>query len=385
MSSKPKETANVQQAGTWKDSLIDQAKSVASIAKKLDFYRDARRDPPESMSKSLHEQEALLDSSVKSLLASRDNLKADVLSDDRFDQDVLREIEISYQKAVCFSLGVERKHSRMFFLPCVYFRREDGRVDAVIDFDEEKGQTLADFLVAFLDEHFGEDQALGSPHVKLYSKSLRDWNVQDEEEKMLPALHAALLSGDPLDLNQAFPFRANALQSPGSGWAVAVLPFAVEHDDEGWLESISFDGYDDDFTEEFEEIFDPSSKMDYAVPCDPTVMQDEAVRHLWNKQLELTVEEMINSKKAKHICAIETTFVWEDGEFAGVVMDFKILDPDKSADEEMENVIYHKQLSRQTLIGEAPGQLSAFLVEYPPVMREDFDLVFGHQNQASEA
>jgi hypothetical protein len=384
MSDKSKRNPRVQDAGSWKDSLNEQAKIVAGIAKKLDFYRDARRDPPESMSKALHEQEALLDNSVKKLLASRDNLKADVLSDDRFDQHVLREIEISYQKAVCFAPGVERKHSRLFLLPCVYFRHEDGRIDSVIDFDEEKGQTLADFLVAFLDEHFGEDQSLGSPHVKLYSKSLRDWNVQDAEEKMLPALHAALLSGSALDLAKAFPARASTLQFPGAGWAVAVLPFAVEHDDEGWLESISFDGYDDDFTEEFEEIFDPSSKMDYAVPCDPTVMQDEAVRHLWNKQLELTVDDMIVSKKAKHFCAIETTFMWEDGEFAGVVMDFKIFDPDVAADENMENVIYHKQLSRQSLIGESPGQLSAFLVEYPPVMREDFDVVFGHQNQTAQ-
>lgn len=201
---------------------------------------------------------------------------------------------------------------------------------------------------------------------------------------MLPALHHAILDGKEFDVDSAFPARAMAMAgSEGAGWSVCVLPFAVEHDDEGWLESISFEGYEEDFLEGFEEIFDPSSKLDYDCPCDPTMIQDQAVRILWMKQVELIIEEISSTKKAKQVGVVETTFFWEDGEAVGVVMDFKIVDPsvarpDDEEDED-EGVIYHRQVSRQTLVGETPGDLAGFLAEYPPLIREDFDLVFGHQ------
>lgn len=369
-------------AADWLGDLLKVSKTVAATAKKLDFYRDARREPPEHQTKLLSAQETDLDARVKDLLDRRSNLKSDILSDMRFEHDALHEIEFSYQKAVCFGPGKHRAHSRMFFLPCVYWSNENAAEDQVIDFTGLKGQTLSDFMSSFLDEYFGEEDSL-TPHVVLYKKSLKDWNVQDEEEKMLPALHQAILNGREINIDKAFPARARALaQSDGRGWSVAVLPLAVEHDDEAWLESISFEGYEEEFLEEFEEIFDPSSKMDYAAPCDPTIMQDEAVRHLWTKQLELIVKEMIEVKKKKHIGSVESTFVWEDGECVGVVMDFKILDSKSNLDEEGNDVLfYHRKMSRQMLIDETPGQLSEFLVEYPPLIREDFDIVFGHQNQ----
>jgi hypothetical protein len=366
---------------SWIDDLLMSSKTVGVAAKKIDFYRQARRDAPEALTAELKELEAKLDASVKLLLDERESLKADVLGDPRFDSDALREIEFSYQKAVCFTSGKERARSRMFFLPCVYWSKDDGTTGSVIDFGGVKAQTFSEFISAFLDEHFGDKQ-LQMAKVSLYPESLMDWNVKDEEEKMLPMLHRSILDGKAMDLDESFPARAKAItDSEGPGWSVAVLPFAVEHDDEAWLESISFDGFEEAFVESFEGIFDPSSRLDYDCPCDPTMIQDQAVRLLWMKQVELIVAEISSTKKTRQIGVVEVTFHWEDGEPVGVVMDFKIVEPDASShgDDDDDGVVYHRQVSRQTLVDETPGQLASFLAEYPPLLREDFDVVMGHQ------
>lgn len=371
----------------WIDELLLSAKTVGIAAKKIQFYRQARREPPEALTSLLKLREAELDVRVKTLLSERGSLKSDVMEDDRFDTDALREIEFSYQKAACFAPGRTRARSRMFFLPCVYWSKDDGSTSTVIDFGGDRAQTYSEFISAFLDENFGDNQVQMAT-VTLYPSSLMDWNVQDEEEKMLPMLHQAVLDGVPMDLDASFPARAKSIaDNEGPGWSIAVLPFAVEHDDEAWLESISFEGLEDEFLEGFEGIFDPSSRLDYDSPCDPTMIQDQAVRLLWMKQVELIVAEISSTKKARQIGVVEATFYWEDGEPAGVVMDFKIVEPDASSsgDEDEDNgVIYHRQVSRQMLVGETPGQLASFLAEYPPLMREDFDVVLGHQFEKAE-
>ena len=380
-----KKNSKLKATFDWKEDLLSAGKSVAITVKKLNFYRDARRTPPDSISQLLQQQELNLDVNVKKLLTERENLKYDVLSDDRFNDDILREIEFSYQKAVCFYNGKRRTHSRMFFLPCIYWSKKNGETNGIIEFKGPKAETFANYVAAFLEEHFCESQVT-SPHVTVFKETLKDWNIPEEEEKMLPFLHQAILSGKSINVTQTFPSRKSSIRDDSEGWSVAVLPFSVEHDDEAWLESISFEGYDEEFLEGFEEIFDPSSKLDYQVPCDPTNMQDESVRHLWGKQLDLTIKEMITTKKNKQIGIIETTFIWDSGEFIGVVMDFKILEPQKQndLDDHNDGIVFHRQISRQVLLDENPGDLSAYLVEYPSLMREDFDLIFGHQNKLSD-
>lgn len=378
--------AGAPKAPAWIDELLLSAKTVGIAAKKIEFYRQARRDAPEALTSQLKLCEAELDVRVKRLLGERGSLKSEVLEDERFDEDALREIEFSYQKAACFAPGRARERSRLFFLPCVYWSKEDGSSASVIDFGGDRAETFAEFISAFLDENFGDNQ-VQMAKVTLYPSSLMDWNVQDEEEKMLPLLHQAVLDGKPMDLDASFPARATSIaENEGPGWSIAVLPFAVEHDDEAWLESISFEGLEEEFLEGFEGIFDPSSLLDYDSPCDPTMIQDQAVRLLWMKQVELIVSEVSNTKKARQIGVVEATFYWEDGEPAGVVMDFKIVEPDASSEEEGEEdgVVYHRQVSRQMLVGETPGQLASFLAEYPPLMREDFDVVLGHQFEKRE-
>lgn len=364
----------------WADDLLAAAKAVAATNKKMEFYHQVRREAPEHLSSQLKVQEAVLDAMVQRMLVERKNLKADVFDDARFDRESLSEVEFGYQKAVCFGAGRSRARSRMFFLPCVYWSNEDGSPKGVIDFAGARGRTFEDFAAAFLDEKFG-DTVAGSPKVTVYARSVMDWHIQDEEEKMLPALHRAILEGVDFDLDAAFPYRAKEIaESQGAGWSVSVLPFAVEHDDEAWLESINFESFEEDFVEGFEEIFDPSSLFDYDAPCDPTMLTDQAVRLLWAKQLELIVAEMSAQKKPRHVGVIESTFVWEGGDYAGVAMDFKILDPESDDDgNEHEGVLYHRQLIRATLIDEKPSDLASFLAEYPALIREDFDLVFGHQ------
>lgn len=367
----------------WIDELLAAAKLVAATDKKMEFYHQARREAPEVLSLALRAQESDLEARVKKLLTERESLKEDIFNDGRFDSNMLREVEFSYQKAVCFCPGKARAFSRMFFLPCVYWSKADGGGAGVIDFAGDMSNTFADFVCAFLDEHFGHGQNQ-TPKVTALPGSLMEWMVLDEEEKMLPALHRAIIHGSPIEMDQAFPTRARAIaESDSAGWAVGVLAFAVEHDDEAWLESISFEGYEDDFLEGFEEIFDPSSKLDYDCPCDPTMIQDESVRLLWMKQVEITVAEMVSTKNAKQIGVVETTFVWEDGNTAGVMMDFKVIDPDADNGNDTSEVLYHRQVSRPILVDEEPRDLAAFLIEYPPLMREDFDIVFGHQFETS--
>lgn len=373
----------------WEAELFGAAKAVAATDKKMDFYHQARREAPEKLSAQLSEQERELDALVLRLLSERENLKAEVIEDGRFDDEALRELDFSYQKAVCFGPGKARARSRMFYLPCVYWTGEDGAISGLVDFKDHRASTFGDFVAAFLEERFGDEGSM-APTVSVYPTSLMDWNVQDDEEKMLPALHAAVLAGRELDVDAAFPYRAQALaQSQGKGWSVCVLPFAVQHDDEAWLESIAFEGFEEEFLEGFEEIFDPSSELDYDIPFDPTMLADQAVRLLWSKQLELIVAEMSAQKKARHIGVVESTFAWEGGDYAGVIMDFKLIDPDGDDDddddgENGDRVVYHRQMTRATLMGERPGDLSSMLAEYPSLMREDFDLVFGHQFDSAD-
>lgn len=353
--------------------LVQLAREVAATAKKVDFYKDARRDAPESLTKALKEKEGTLDQMVKELFEKKPEFKSEILEHQSVTDEALREIEFSYHKAMCFLTPKDGAPSRMFFLPFVFWSEGKNMGRNVLDFTASaKKESLKQFVASFVMERFA-DESMKAPQVEVYGQSILDWSVLDEEERGIPVLHQALLDGFQLDLSVAFPERARVLaDSDEEGWSLGVLPFALRHEDEAFLESIDFVEFEEDFMEQFEEIFDPASQADYSAPVDPSMMQNEGIRLLWGKQLDLMVGEMARIKKSKHYASVQATMVWNGQELDAVVMDFRV-------GEDGEEPLYHRQMSRQALLGETSAELAGFLASYAPLIREDFELVIQHQ------
>jgi hypothetical protein len=369
----------------WLTELLDDAVAVAKAAKKLNFYHQSRREPPEHLGQELDAREKQLQERVDGLLQTHSNLLEELSKDERFGEDALDEFDFCYDKAVCYAPGVQKARSRLFLLPCVYWHGGGEKNKGVIDFSGDRGAIFAEYVSGFLKDKFDFDGDLEAPVVRTYASTVTHWTVPMSEERGFPKLHEAVLAGKALELDEYFLTRAaSKAESSGEGWSIAALPFAVEHDEEAWLESLDFQECAEEFREGFEEIFDIGSKLGYDAPCDPTHMQDEAVRMLWENQLGVAIRKMSEIKKPKQLGVVEAVCVWEDNEFAGVIMDFRVIDPQARHDEEEEGgdgSVWRMQLHRPVLMAESPGSLAGFLAERLDLRRPDFELVIAHDFQ----
>lgn len=355
------------------DELLASAETVSATFKKLDFYRSSGMPAPAALEELLEQQEGNLDERVRSMVAQRPSLLQEVVEDERFSDELLNEIDASYHKAVSFANGVDRARSRLFFLPCVYWSGgATGEARGLIDFSGGRKDALEGMLGMFIEEHFGEAAAV-TAHVDTF----RDWGLSTADEQNLPKLHQAILAQAKVDPLALFP-SLSGINADQEGWSFAILPFTVQHDDEKWLEEFGFGGLEAEFLTRFESIFDNESKLDYDVPCDPSNVTEAATSMLWAKQVTLSVASMSKVKRKSHVGVIETTFAWDEGEFAGVMTHFKVIDPARQSQEE-QGIVWQVRLTRPALQDELPRDISGFLLELPELRREDFDLTFNHQ------
>lgn len=367
------------------DKVIELAKSVSSNAKKMDVYRQAKREPSKEASAALSESEKKLDAMVSSMLSKEENLKDAVLSWPNLSDEVLSEVEWSYQKAVCYKRLPDGMVSRLFFLPFIYWESDDGKEDGRIDFQGPAGEALASFIGSFVAHRETQTPDAPEPRVVLFQKNLLDCLILEEEEKILPDLHQALLEGRDFSVDDLQPrgrlSHSNDEDAPG--WTVGALPFALIHPDEEYLERVDFEEFAEEFMEEFEEIFDGLSKLDYEFPIVPNMIAESGARHLWQKQVQITIEEMVRIKKPKHLGVIEVTLVLADEELAGVVMDFELGDPKVPGDDQR-SLAYHRQIARGALNGETGQSLGDFLLGYPELRRKDFKVIFSYDTVKPE-
>lgn len=363
------------------DKVVELAKSVSSHVKKMDVYREAKKEPAAGVERALLDSEQRLDELVAQMLGEESNLKDAILSRPDVNDDSLSEIEWSYQKAVCFKRLEDGRFSRLFFLPFIYWVDESGAETGYLNFQGKKRETLANFLSSFVASREFEDSDEPAPEVKVFNQNLLDCLILEEEEKRLPELHQALLDGSSFDISAGFNNRerVGGGDEGQEGWTVGALPFAVIHADADYLDRIDFEEAADDFLEEFEEIFDRSSLLNYDAPIAPNFIAEAGSRHLWQKQVELTIQAMLRAKKTKHSAVIEVTLVRSDQDLVGVVMDFEMGDASRAVEGEKSSV-FHRQISRGAFSGETAQMLGDFLLSHPELQRKDFKIVFGYDS-----
>ena len=353
------------------DTAISLAKNVASLVKKIDWYKTEKGAPPNKMLDDLVKMEHSLDNLVAKLLLKEIDLKNLILSNDKLTEDSALELELSYKRATCVTT-YDQKYAKLFFLPFLYLQEKNGSKTGLINFNQTKLETLKSFILDFLKNKFKENDV----EVKLYPHPIFDCLINENEEKYLPVLHEATLNEEKVNLEKYFKAHGDLVNSPtdekNSGWSMGIFSFSILHSDLNILESLNFEEYSEDFIEEFEEIFDPSSSCYYISPIDPMLLINEGTKHLWLKQLDLIVDDLFNSKKPKELMTISAMFVWDDNDLAEILLDF-----------ECENKNYKKRLARPALLNESQGDLAAFLVTYEKLIRPDCQITINHVKGSS--
>ena len=360
------------------DKEVDQAlmlaKKVAATAKKIDYYEEEDRDPPALLEQELTDSENELDGLVYKLLNSKANLKSALLEHQQLTEESAKELEWSYRKATCFT-KTEGQHARMFFLPFLYVQDEAGKKHGLITFKGRRLETLKSFLIEFAAQR-SENLRSSDLDIRVYPDVFLDCIIADAEEKYLPKLHEAILKEERIKLVGHFKQHAQLRSTPAgednTGWSLGVLAFSLIHADIDALESVDFASFQDEFEEEFEGIFDQGSENDFRTPIEPVRLQDEGTRFLWEKQLQISVLEMLELKNKVQKATIECVFFWDEGGFTDLITNFYCGQVDAKG--------FYKRIMRHSLINETPSDIVALLAEYEPIMRSDCQVVFHHDS-----
>ena len=343
--------------------LLALAKSVSAAANRLSIYYDEGREPPARAEEDLALAEEKLDGAMAKRLSASENLKEEIAGLQVPSQEVGFELERSYRRAACVKEFGD-KSSRLFFLPFLYVQEEDGARVGLIDFTPERIAALKGLLAQFVNRRLqGMESGV---EIRLYPKVICDCVIGEDEEKNLPKLHEAAWNEKARDLSGLFKQHAEMVSAAAgtgnSGWSLGTIAFCIGHENLEALEMIDFADFAEDFEEQFEEIFDPSSQNDYRAPIDPIYLTNEAIRLLWEKQLQIASWELAEYRKKGQDGHVEAAFFMDGEEFAELGLEFWV-GPDK------EKSPFRKSISRPALANEQEGDLAALLCDYEPLRK----------------
>lgn len=316
------------------------ANKISQTLRKLNFYGEAGKEPPEKLMDELSSLEESLDGHVKKLLAQRENLKGDLLESSALNDENAAELEWSYQKAVCYAKSKEGLYSRLFFVPFRYEKTDGGARKNIPDFFEPKRlETFGHFVGDFVANKALDLSVVEGEEVSLEVKlrpPLYEWVVLEHEEKNLPIFHKALLDEKPFDAEEFFEAHrhlANEGWMNDSGdelqkWYVGVIPFAILSKDERLLEALDFYPHEEDFIEQFEEIFltDGSSIGNWEAPINPNEIADKGTEMLWRKQVEIALRLGEMNRPKGGVLRADLTIGWMEGEWARLSLSIQSID-----------------------------------------------------------
>lgn len=359
------------------DEAVRLAKEVAATAEKVEFYAQASKKPPRALTQELQKGEKRLDLMIQGLMKEKRNLRNDLLSHPELTEETVAELEWSYLKAVSFTTDADGKISRIFAIPFLFLMDKEGAKHGIIEPSPAVKETLSEFIEAFVLARF-RDVADGDMEITLADEPLYRWAAIAYDEQKIPEMHAALLEGrwdEWVDLSKATD-SIKALSAPQEGWQMGMWPFAIKHGNEEALEKIDMSVFADEFEEQFEEIFDPSSEKSYFPPIDANLMGNEGARRLWEKHVELAIEEIDDLRRGDTLKIAEVSLLWKEGELAGVLMDIRAVE---ESSPEGEQVLYRKRIQRDVLFGESAELFGHWIMGFLPMRRLDYRILIGHE------
>lgn len=358
-------------SGLSLEKAVEMAKQVVETAEKLDLYERSSKRPPRELTMALKKGESLLDSMVRELVRERRARRGDIFSHPEMTEEMAMELEWSYQKAICMTKAGARQHSRVFAIPFI-FRRTKGKKEGVIEPTAKARSTMAKFIQSFAESKW-DGLADGRLKIDLASRPLYSWVALAVDERKIPEMHEALISGKWGVWDHASQATESVRSLGGDedeGWFVAMWPFALKHPSEKSLQDIDFQALREEFKEQFEEIFDPASEKGYFAPIDPLMMANEGTKRLWIKQLEITAQELDRQAPGSMKLA-DVTFLWRGDSLEGIEVEFSATDEDGS-------LVYRKRVKRDVLFGESPESFGAWIMGFDPLRRLDLKIMLGH-------
>jgi hypothetical protein len=388
--------ARTQKTAGIKD-VFALANKVAIDAQKVDVYEEEGQLVPEELATRLTREEVELDLMVAELLQSEENLKESLFDSGLLNEKNSNELEWSYRKAVAIR-EVGEKYSRLFFIPFIYHRPSNRKGEQEVDFSvktrggQDNREALAEMILSFVANRMSDGSKLyGHPLSELSAtigEPQREWYLGCDEEKHLPSLHKQVLDGSAASLDHLFIGHAQKkrmaaegqFDDQAGGWTLGVLPFVVEHPSEEFLADIDFRMVAEEFHEDFEQMFDPESKLNYFSPIDPHTGDEEGQMRVWEKLLFNGIEEGLRLLNRKDRAMVIDAFfdIEPDGLIDHVSIQIKVGVDDGELDN-IDSLMFFRRLDRHGIGDERGSDLASLLMEMASLNRPDVRLLFTRQ------
>ncbi len=376
--------------------VVELAQKISHVHNKMGMYYQAKKPPTAKLLEELSSLSKALDTQMQLQIEKGIDLREQISQMEQFsslEDNVLQELDRSY----CQSLSsgtIGNEHYRLFYLPFMY-KKDVPLQEFEISLKPHQKEALEEFIIGHL-ESTNQTSKEMSIRCKMYPHAVLDWLVTEKEERFIPQISKSIYNDTPIEFTKYFKIRENlknSMSASGSEYSMGAIPFLLIGDNGNALDEITFDEQEL-FEEHIEDIFPLRNFQDATSlsPVNPESMFEESMIRLWQNQLDIFLMEMLNTKKPQDTIVIKSTYIWNAGELIQILMDFQIYAGEDSSnlptwqdeneeDESSLSLTYHKQMSRESLIDEEPGDLSAFLLNHELLMRTDCRLIFAHEMQ----
>lgn len=371
--------------------VLNVSKKLMMVRQKMQMYYQNKKTPPEKLEADFLTFSEQLDAKVTEALQTMPEFKEHFIELAMQEEDeVIAQVESCYRRALAYG-SVKNKHYRLFYLPFVY---EQGKSENDFAIKKNQKEALEEYILSYLEQQGFEN--VGQLECKLYPNVLLSWYVADDEELHVQKLARATFEGKTMNLSEFFKAREIAREQNRTdlgGLSLGVIPFVLISEDPIALGMSDLDEDLDAFEEHCQDLLAPAfdTTIHCNAPIDPDMLTEELIKSLWNAQFNKVMDQMIAIKKPEDRGVVQVTHLWENEEMVAVLIDFQLYRVKHSKTKggarqfegegghHLQEIYFDKQLSREALVMEEPGQIAQYIVEHPQVLRTDIDVVFSNR------